>query len=300
MSLAGMQGKFTLTRVGDAWYWPTYEVPSTHILKPPSEKLRRIETFETLGLELARSIGVRSSTSEATSFLGQSTFIVDRWDRAEGVRLPAEDLNQSLGYPTDYKYDVGAPEVARLLDQHGMAREFVRQLAFNAAIGNADAHAKNYSVLLVGGRVQLAPLYDAVPVLLYPQFDQKLAMPIGKARLPGDLTERNWRLFALESNLDPDIVCQDAFTVMSEVADRYYGAFLDGGADQARLSMISKHVKKMKRAIPIDFRNQGLAPIPRILAMDLTEPKTGDVYVAPHVRGNGTPVEGYWRNRRSQ
>jgi serine/threonine-protein kinase HipA len=30
MSLAGAQGKFTLARVGDQWFWPTYEVPSTH------------------------------------------------------------------------------------------------------------------------------------------------------------------------------------------------------------------------------------------------------------------------------
>ncbi|MDN5743794.1 MAG: HipA N-terminal domain-containing protein, partial [Nocardioidaceae bacterium] len=35
MSLAGAQGKFSLSRIGDRWYWPTYDRPSTHILKPP-------------------------------------------------------------------------------------------------------------------------------------------------------------------------------------------------------------------------------------------------------------------------
>jgi serine/threonine-protein kinase HipA len=171
MSLAGAQGKFTLARVGDQWFWPTYEVPSTHIIKPPATAHPGIDVFEHLTLELARAVGVEASWSQRVEFLGQSAFITERWDRDEGVRLHAEDMNQALGNPTEAKYDhtkVGASQIARLLNAHGQAERFIRQLAFNVAVGNTDAHAKNYSVLLAGTRAVLAPIYDTLPVFSGP------------------------------------------------------------------------------------------------------------------------------------
>lgn len=253
MSLAGMQGKFTLTKIGNRWFWPTYEMPSTHILKPPSGELKSIEKFESASLDLARIVGIQSSTSAAASFLGQPTFLVERWDRSEGIRLPAEDMNQDLGYTTASKYHVTAPEVARLLNRYGQARHFVRQLAFNVSIGNADAHAKNYSVLLAGNQVELAPLYDAVPVHFWPSFEQRFAMKVGSTALPVYLDERNWTKFAKDSDLDVDMVCQEAFSIMAKVSENFRTVFEVVGADQDRLSKIDKYVKKIKRAIPLDF-----------------------------------------------
>ena len=59
-------------------------------------------------------------------------------------------------------HGVTAAQVIELLNQvdpgSGLAFVFVRQLAFNVVIGNADAHAKNYSVLLRPGGIKLAPL----------------------------------------------------------------------------------------------------------------------------------------------
>lgn len=77
-------------------------------------------------------------------------------------------------------------QVASLLKAYGQSDEFVRQLAFNVAIGNADAHAKNYSVLLAGSQVRLAPLYDSLPTYLYPKYDARLAMSIDGAQHPAD------------------------------------------------------------------------------------------------------------------
>lgn len=289
MSLAGMQGKFTLAKVGDRWFWPSYEVPSTHILKPPSKDLKSIELFESASLGLAKQVGIRSSLSTPAEFIGQPTFIVERWDRANGIRLPAEDLNQALGSPTASKYDVKAPAVARLLDQHGQAMEFVRQLAFNVSIGNADAHAKNYSVLLAGGKVALAPLYDTVPVHFWPKYSQRFAMQVGSATLPVNLNEANWRLFASEAGLDQDMVCETAFGVMSSVAERYRDVFEQAGADQDRLSKIAKYVKKIRRAIPGDFLKGSAPPA-------VSTPGIGEVWVQPHTRADGTEVDGYYRN----
>lgn len=257
MSLAGAQGKFTLAHELGDWLWPNYNHPSTHVLKPPAARHKDLDTFEHLGLELAHQIGLRASHSEVMSFLGQRTFVVERWDRAPVddergvVRLHAEDLNQALGRRTDAKYQVSAVEVARLLDQHGLAYQFVHQLAFNAAFGNSDAHAKNYSLLLDGPKLVLAPLYDTVPVFLWPQYDSSMAMPIGGARQPAELTEGAWRRFAEGAGLDGDRVCAAAFAVTQAVADHYLDVFAPH-IDATRLQRIAKRVKILQRTIPND------------------------------------------------
>jgi serine/threonine-protein kinase HipA len=253
MSLAGAQGKFTLAKIGEQWFWPTYETPSTHILKPPAIQHRKIELYEHLALTLAKTVGLVASNSRTAEFLGQPTFEVERWDRADGVRLHAEDLNQALGNRTDGKYDTekaGAPQIARLLKPFGQEIAFVRQLAFNAAIGNTDAHAKNYSVLLAGNAVRLAPLYDVVPVIFWPKYASTLAMPIGAAKHANDLTARNWQAFAEEATLDPDEVHYEAMSVTRRVADHFESHFAAGGADQARLAMIQKRVRVLNRNYP--------------------------------------------------
>ncbi len=59
----------------------------------PARAHKGIDIFEHLGLELARAAGVPASRSQQAGFLGQPTFIVQRWDRARGFRVHAEDLN---------------------------------------------------------------------------------------------------------------------------------------------------------------------------------------------------------------
>jgi serine/threonine-protein kinase HipA len=69
----------------------------------------------------------------------------------------------------------------RVADQT-LAR-FFDALAWNWLIAGTDAHAKNYSLLLAGGQVRLAPLYDIASALPYEherglRFAMKLAMII--------------------------------------------------------------------------------------------------------------------------
>lgn len=250
MSLAGAQGKFTLAQIGDRWFWPTYEYPSTHIFKPPAREHRNVDLFESVTLTLARHVGVEAGKSEHVEFLGQPTFVTERWDRTDGVRLHAEDLNQSLGNQTDRKYQVTTAEVARILAPHKMGRRFVRQLAFNVAVGNADAHAKNYSVLLAGDQVVLAPLYDSLPTYFWPRYDASFAMAVGKARHPAELTEKNWVAFALDAGLEPGLVLEEARAVTSAVAENYEAFFGAAGADSTRMRMIQKRVRNLQRRTP--------------------------------------------------
>jgi serine/threonine-protein kinase HipA len=53
-------------------------------------------------------------------------------------------------------------------------------MIFNLIIGNHDAHAKNFSLLYMSdSSVRLAPLYDLVSTVFYPELSNKMAMKIG-------------------------------------------------------------------------------------------------------------------------
>src|SRR5260221_14279981 len=86
------------------------------------------------------------------------------------------DGGPSPGQISDLFRRVMSPRVA---DQT-LAR-FVDALAWNWLIAGTDAHAKNYSLLLAGGQVRLAPLYDIASALPYEhERGLRFAMKIGR------------------------------------------------------------------------------------------------------------------------
>jgi len=85
-----------------------------------------------------------------------------------------EDGCQATGRPPGLKYEEqGGPTLGDLADvirNFGDPRDVIsllRRTAFNMAVGNADAHAKNFSVLHEpdGPAVRLAPLYDVLSTI---------------------------------------------------------------------------------------------------------------------------------------
>ena len=72
---------------------------------------------------------------------------------------------------------------------------------FNLIIGNADAHAKNFSLLHLGGTITLAPLYDLLSTILYPDLSPRLAMKIGGKAVMADIEPRHWDRFASDTEL---------------------------------------------------------------------------------------------------
>jgi serine/threonine-protein kinase HipA len=63
---------------------------------------------------------------------------------------------------------------------------------FNYLVGNADAHAKNVSVLHETSGIRLAPLYDLVSTAVYPALNQDLAMAIGDVFDPDAVGPTQW------------------------------------------------------------------------------------------------------------
>lgn len=54
--------------------------------------------------------------------------------------------------------------------------------------------------------ISLTPMYDIVPVGLYPAFDQKLAMRIGGAQRAPEVGLQHWRKLARTTSLDEERV----------------------------------------------------------------------------------------------
>ena len=128
-------------------------------------------------------------------------------------RSHQEDLCQALGLTPDFKYQKDGWQLPsyralrELLDEHspfpGLDRLAAAQAAvFHFLVGNADAHAKNISLLHVRDGVRLAPLYDVVSTLVYPELSTELALSIGDELSPDAITQIHWSDLAEDFGLN--------------------------------------------------------------------------------------------------
>lgn len=131
------------------------------------------------------------------------------------VRVISDARNPHVTVPPRSKYQKdggpGIGEVADLLGRldlsdRARSREgFFDGLAYNVAIQGTDAHAKNYSLLLAGGRATLAPLYDVSSAAPY-AFDTpaESALKIGEHWVMREISESDWVKTARRLGIAPD------------------------------------------------------------------------------------------------
>ena len=189
LSLAGVQEKLLLTRMPDGgWGRPVGGTPSTHILKPEVERFRSTVENEAFCMRIAKHLGLPVANVETIAVDGRPVLVVQRYDRIvdpDGTvrRIHQEDFCQALGLAPDRKYEQDAgPTLARLakilqeVADLSASETLLRAVTLNVALGNCDAHGKNFSLLHTeSGILRLAPLYDLLSTRLYP-VDDKLAM----------------------------------------------------------------------------------------------------------------------------
>ena len=189
LSLAGVQEKLLLARMPDGkWGQPVDGTPSTHILKPEIERFAHTVENEAFCMRVAKHLGLTVANVEIMLVDGRPVLVVERYDRIvdpDGTvhRVHQEDFCQALGLPPDKKYEQDAGPtlagVARILQdvaEPSASEALLRALTLNVALGNCDAHGKNFSLLHTeSGALRLAPLYDLLSTTLYP-LDNKLAM----------------------------------------------------------------------------------------------------------------------------
>ncbi len=219
-SLAGAQAKTALVSEDGRWGLPEGPVATSHILKPAIAGFDQHDLNEHLCLRAASLAGLPVVRSEIVRFGDRSAVVIERYDRVRRggtrVHVHQEDLCQALGLHPSAKYQAeGGPspgEAAALFRRvmparaaHDAVWHFADALLWNWVVAGTDAHAKNYSLLLAGGQVRLAPFYDIASALPYAhERDVKLAMKLGGDYRLHVQRPSTWTAMAAELGVDAD------------------------------------------------------------------------------------------------
>jgi len=211
-SLAGVQLKFSaIGRGGKQLRIPVQGRDGQWIVKLPSPRFPKVPENEFAMMTLAREVGIEvpefglipvsSIENLPAEFAEDKTnaYFIRRFDRRpDGERIHAEDFNQIYGQYPEKKYEEHgytgmAKDIWALLGEKGLT-EFIRRVIFNTAIGNADMHLKNWSLVYRNGRTpELAPGYDYVSTMRYLP-ERGLGLPLARtkdvSRLDDELLEK--------------------------------------------------------------------------------------------------------------
>jgi serine/threonine-protein kinase HipA len=218
LSLAGAQNKIPLRYAQGKLFLPVDGAPSTHILKAalqPQSQFPDAVLNEAFCLRLAAALGMTVpdvlvlTDPEPVLLIGRYDRVING-DRID--RLHQLDLCQLAGVLPDQKYESdggpGFKDCFAQIDLHSAlpAADRLRLVDWvicNYLIGNADAHAKNLSMLYASdGRLRLAPAYDLRALKYWPDLSDKMAMAIGSERRPAWVQTRHWQSFCEEIGLN--------------------------------------------------------------------------------------------------
>jgi serine/threonine-protein kinase HipA len=259
LSLAGAQSKVPVVLIDGAVALPAPGQPTTHILKPPIARFSGTTENEALVMRLAAAMGLDVAAVEPRVVRDRPFLLVERYDRSRsenGVvrRIHQEDFCQALGVPAETKYaSEGGPTLKgcfALLRRVG-ARPAVDVLKlldaviFNLIVGNADAHGKNFSILYDRDGPRLAPLYDLLATVAYPDLSPKLAMRIGKRATLGEMDAKGWSAFAADVGVGLPLIRRRVSEISQAVmvrANDVAGEVMRPGLDEAALSRLATMV----------------------------------------------------------
>jgi len=218
-SLAGVQLKFSaVSEAAGGLTIPAQGVGGNWIVKLPSMKYRSVPENELAMMTLARSVGIDvpdcllvplgniANLPPDVAQLDGPALAIQRFDRTQdGRAVHIEDFAQVFGlYPERKCERASYSSIAKvLIAETGAAgvEEFVRRLVFNALIGNADMHLKNWSLTYPDGKnAALAPGYDFVSTIAYLP-DTKMALTLGRSKQMTDLSEDQLAYFAAKARL---------------------------------------------------------------------------------------------------
>jgi serine/threonine-protein kinase HipA len=229
LSLAGAQDKVTVRIEHDEISLPLGGAPSTHILKPAVERFEGVVFNEALCMNLAAAAGLPAARVETRTIEGTDHLMVERYDRTHRPvpggepileRLHQEDFCQARGIVSETKYQKeGGPSLKQCFD---LLREvstapvidlahLLDAVIYNYLIGNNDAHGKNFSLLYRGAdlehrEIRLAPLYDLVSTVHYPELSLEMAMKIGSEYSSEKVTSKDFEKLAEDARLAKPLV----------------------------------------------------------------------------------------------
>ncbi|MBW8015023.1 MAG: HipA domain-containing protein [Planctomycetes bacterium] len=190
LSISGVQPKLSVRLEGDQLLPVARD--GQYILKPQTQEFAQLPQNEYLCMQMGNRFGLNTARSILLELSdGSPAYLVKRFDRfKKGNRmekLSCEDIHQVLGGPD--KYAGSHEQIARVIrDYCAFAplelQRFYEMTIFNFAIGNGDAHRKNFSLLTdQKGVVALSPAYDLVSSrLVIPEEAEEMALTLNGKR----------------------------------------------------------------------------------------------------------------------
>lgn len=253
LSLAGAQDKLPVHHDGSQLSLPKGSAPSSHILKPGSPSFAHMPINEHFCMRLAAALGLRVPPSVILR-KPNPLYLVQRYDRITApdgalTRIHQIDFCQALNFPSSKKYEhEGGPSLAACFDviarysaQPAKDRlNLISWTIFNFLIGNADAHAKNLSLLITSEGVSLAPFYDLVSTAVYPDLTVNLALKIGGENRPDWIQERHWEAFAGISGANPRIVWKTMAELSAAITQKGREVLAGLGFENDERNMLQK------------------------------------------------------------
>ena len=219
-SLAGVQMKFSVLRAPEKITLPAHNQSGDWIVKLGSTRFPYVVENEYAMMQWAKAAqfdvpecylqnaDTISPELKKLADFGETVFVIRRFDREAGKRIHQEDFAQLTHKRPSLKYDHIVYEqcaglVRQLMGEEGYY-EFIRRLTFMIASGNADAHLKNWSLLYLDPQTpSLAPLYDQVCTIAWPELDSMLALKLAGEKSLHKLDLRRFQLLAERAGADP-------------------------------------------------------------------------------------------------
>ena len=271
LSLAGAQDKIAVRIEEDEVSLPLGGAPSTHILKPSIERFAGVVFNEAFTMQLAAGTSLPAARVEVRMAETTEYLSVERYDRTHNKsgnttlldRLHQEDFCQALNIVPEMKYQKeGGPslkqcfalvrdvssapvvDLARLLDI----------VIYNYLIGNNDAHGKNFSLLYHGAgtanqQIRLAPLYDAISTVYYPELSTEMAMRIGDEYRAERVTSRDFDRLAEQAGLAKPLVRRRVTELAQTVLENTGRITINHEVAQKVAALIRKRCEASSRQI---------------------------------------------------
>ena len=260
-SLAGVQLKFSAVKKAEGGLTiPASGQGGSWIVKLPSARFPDVPENEYAMMELARMVGIDvpetkliatkdiAGLPEGMDELGESAFVIKRFDRqADDTAVHVEDFAQIFGIFPEAKYENAsyrniADVIAAEVGVEGI-QEFVRRIVFNALIGNADMHLKNWSLIYPDGKnAALAPAYDFVATTQYLS-DPKMALTLGKSKRFDAVDKDQFSYFARKASLPEKFVLDTTLESVQAFDDLWPKAKKELGINKALIAVLEKQRK---------------------------------------------------------
>lgn len=257
-SLAGVQLKFSaVTKAKGGLTIPASGQGGSWIIKLPSAHYPQVPENEYAMMAFARMIGIDvpemrlvplreiEGLPEGVEQLEGNAFVIKRFDRSDdGKAVHMEDFAQIFGIFPDRKYeDANYRNIANVIATEAgdeSVREYIRRLVFNALIGNADMHLKNWSLIYPNGRTaQIAPAYDFVATIQYIA-DDKMALRLNRSKRFDEFNKAQLARFAAKARLPEKFVLDTASDTVQAFDDLWPKAKKDLDMSEGLLSAIEK------------------------------------------------------------